>query len=328
MSSAVTTELRVTGMTCNNCARKVTDAAQKIPGVHSVSVNLADSRAHIRWQADAEKNVPAALSAIAGAGFEAQEIRAPSTAAFSVAGMTCNNCVRHVTEAIQGVRGVRRATVSLECKSAAVEWTSAESKNVPAILSAISQAGYSAKETSGDAAAGSRRSHWQWNLIVGLGVTCVLMIGEWILGLATTPWFQWLAFALAGVVQIFCGAQFYSGAWRQLKVRQSNMDTLVALGSTTAFGYSTWALFSGAGGHVYFMEAAAIISLISFGHWLEARVSEKASGALKSLLNLAPQTARKVQSPKSKIQTPAGSPLNLKTLTFAQTAVSNQQSAI
>jgi Cu+-exporting ATPase len=95
-------------------------------------------------------------------------------------------------------------------------------------------------------------------------------------------------------VQIFCGAPFYRGAWRQLKIASSNMDTLVALGSTTAFGYSTWALFSGAGGHVYFMEAAAIISLISLGHWVEARVSDKAGGALKSLLNLAPQTARRL----------------------------------
>ena len=74
------------------------------------------------------------------------------------------------------------------------------------------------------------------------------------------------------------------------------MDTLVALGSTTAFSYSAWALLSGAGGHLYFMEAAAIISLISAGHWLEARVSDKASGALKSLLNLAPQTARRKNS--------------------------------
>ncbi|MEI9962060.1 MAG: hypothetical protein WDM76_13290 [Limisphaerales bacterium] len=78
----------------------------------------------------------------------------------------------------------------------------------------------------------------------------------------------------------------------QLKVGSSNMDTLVALGSTTAFGYSTWALLSGAGGHLYFMEAAAIITLISVGHWVEARVSDKAGNALKSLLNLAPQTAR------------------------------------
>ena len=72
------------------------------------------------------------------------------------------------------------------------------------------------------------------------------------------------------------------------------MDTLVALGSTTAFGYSAWALLGGLGGHLYFMEAAAIITLISFGHWLEARVSARASGALENLLNLAPQTARRI----------------------------------
>jgi len=74
------------------------------------------------------------------------------------------------------------------------------------------------------------------------------------------------------------------------------MDTLVTLGSTTAFGFSCWVLFCGSGRHIYFMEAAAIISLISFGHWIEARVSDQASGALKSLLNLAPQTARQIQN--------------------------------
>ncbi len=121
------------------------------------------------------------------------------------------------------------------------------------------------------------------------------MIGEWVFGLAMTPWFQWLSFALAGAVQVFAGAQFYRGAWNQLKIGQSNMDTLVALGSTTAFGYSAWALLGGVGGHLYFMEAAAIITLISIGHWVEARVSDKASGALKSLLNLAPQTARRIE---------------------------------
>ena len=110
-----------------------------------------------------------------------------------------------------------------------------------------------------------------------------------------TPWFRWFAFALAGVVQIACGAPFYRGAWNQLKVGSSNMDTLVALGSTTAFGYSAWALLSGAGGHLYFMEAAAIITLISLGHGIEARVSERASGTLKSLLNLAPPTARRIR---------------------------------
>jgi Cu+-exporting ATPase len=224
-----------------------------------------------------------------------------ATTELLVDGMTCQNCARHVTEAIQGAPGVRSASVSLENKRASVRWNSEAPQNISAVIAAVQKAGYEAKEIQMAAGGRSASKHtdWQVNLWLGLAVTAALMIGEWVFGLAMTPWFQWLAFALAGVVQIFCGAQFYRGAWRQLKVGSSNMDTLVALGSTTAFGYSTWALFGGAGGHVYFMEAAAIISLISAGHWLEARVSEKAGGALKSLLNLAPQTARKIISSSS-----------------------------
>ena len=218
-----------------------------------------------------------------------------TTTELRVGGMTCNNCARHVTEAIQGVAGVQSASVSLQKAAASVRWNSAEQKAVPAVLAAIAKAGFDAQEMPA-VADGSKSGRWQWTLMLGLGVTAVLMISEWIFGLAMTPWFQWFAFALAAIVQIFCGAQFYRGAWRQLKIGSSNMDTLVALGSTTAFGYSAWALLSGAGGHVYFMEAAAIISLISAGHWIEARVSDKAGGALKSLLDLAPQTARRIQS--------------------------------
>jgi len=82
------------------------------------------------------------------------------------------------------------------------------------------------------------------------------------------------------------------------------MDTLVALGSTTAFSYSAWALFSGLGVHLYFMEAAAIITLISAGHWMESRVSVRASSALRKLLNLAPRIARRRNSDGSESEVP------------------------
>ncbi len=240
-----------------------------------------------------------------------------------VNGMTCQDCARHVTEAIQGVPGVRSASVSLKNKRATVRWNLESGGKVSAVVAAIQNAGYEAREIRAGAADDStlKQGGWQMNLWLGLAVTVALMIGEWGFGLAMTPWFQRLAFALAGVVQIFCGAQFYRGAWRQLKVGSSNMDTLVALGSTTAFGYSTWALLSGAGGHVYFMEAAAIISIISAGHWLEARVSDKASGALKSLLNLAPQTARRIKNA-------ADQPINLETPSFSKSEIGNRKSEI
>jgi Cu+-exporting ATPase len=216
-----------------------------------------------------------------------------------VKGMTCGNCARHVTEAIQGVSGVRSATVSLENNNATVRWNPGAPANIPAVIEAIKNAGYEAKEIPADASGGasggeSKRKNWQWNLILGIAVTVLLMTGEWVFDLAMTPWFQWLSFALAGAVQVFAGAQFYRGAWNQLRIGSSNMDTLVALGSTTAFGYSAWVLLRDAGGELYFMEAAAIITLISIGHWIEARVSDKAGGALKSLMQLTPETARRI----------------------------------
>jgi Cu+-exporting ATPase len=215
----------------------------------------------------------------------------------SIGGMSCNNCARHVTDAIQGVPGVRSATVLLDAGRASVRWNSGAEQNVSAVIEAVQKAGYTAKEIRADTSAGceTRHASWQINLWLGVAVTAALMAGEWGFGLGMEPWFQWLSFALAGAVQIFAGAKFYRGAWNQIKTGSSNMDTLVALGSTTAFSYSAWALLGGMGGHVYFMEAAAIITLISFGHWLEARVSARASGALEKLLNLAPQTARRLE---------------------------------
>ncbi len=224
------------------------------------------------------------------------------TTEFEIDGMTCSNCRRHVTDAIQSVPGVRSADVSLENKNAVVRWSG--SKNISAVVQAVKKAGYEAKET--DAAGHVHPRHdWQWGLWLGIVVTAFLMAGEWLFQLAPVPWFQWTSFVLTGAVQIFSGAAFYRGTWRQLKMGSSNMDTLVALGSTTAFGYSAWALLSGAGGDLYFMDAAAIITLISLGHSIEARVSERAGGALKSLLNLAPQTARKISGqeiPVSELQ--------------------------
>lgn len=218
-----------------------------------------------------------------------------------VTGMTCNNCARHVTEAIQSVAGVRSASVALAAGRATVRWESGKSADVPALRVAVKGAGYEATSVEADDHDQGKhhQSGWQANLWLGVAVTIPLLLGEWVFGAGMKPWFQWLSFALAGAVQIFAGAQFYRGAWRQLKARSSNMDTLVALGSTTAFGFSAWALLSGQGGHLYFMEAAAIITLISVGHWFEARVSVRASAALKALLELAPQTARRLGTPNS-----------------------------
>lgn len=229
------------------------------------------------------------------------EAAAAAVAELHVDGMTCNNCARKVTTAVQTLPEVHSVAVSVERKRASVRWKSEANPNLAAALAAIKAAGFDATPIAPTVGAETSNSqgNWHLNLWIGGAVTATLMLGEWAFHLGRERWFQWLAFALASVVQVFCGAQFYRGAWRQLKVGSSNMDTLVALGSTTAFAYSAFALFSGLRGHLYFMEAASIITLISIGHWIEARVSERASGALKSLLQLAPQTARRLGAPAS-----------------------------
>jgi len=211
-----------------------------------------------------------------------------------VEGMTCNNCARQVTEAIQSVSGVRSAAIALEANRASVRWTAEAIPDPARLIEAIHRAGFNAKPLPAAQLASAPRIDWHLNLWLGGFVTAGLMLGEWIFDFGMVRGFQWLSFVLASGVQTFCGAQFYRGAWRQFRVGSSNMDTLVALGSTTAFGASAWTLLVGGGGHLYFMEAAAIITLISVGHWIEARVSARASSALRSLMHLAPPTARRV----------------------------------
>ena len=237
-----------------------------------------------------------------------------------VNGMTCGNCARKVTTALQAVHGVHSVAVNLEAKRVSVRWHADSAPDTTKLIAALKPAGYDAKLAEAKSPE-ARHDDWHLNLWLGGGVTGALMLGEWVFGVAMQPWFQWLAFALAGAVQIYCGAEFYRGAWRQLKAASSNMDTLVALGSTTAFAYSAWALLSGHGGHVYFMEAAGIITLISIGHWLEARVGARASGALKHLLQLAPPTARKIQKPEVSRQKAEGGFVDVRKLSFSNSAL-------
>jgi Cu+-exporting ATPase len=228
----------------------------------------------------------------------------------AVGGMTCGNCARQVTEALQSVPGVASASVQLAAGRATVRWKS--SPNLPALVKALKEAGYEAAELKEPSTVSAEKKRWsplagwRFNVVVGLSCTLPLMIGEWVFRLGMQPWFHWAAFVVALPVQIFCGARFYDGAWRQIKQRRSNMDTLVALGSTTAFGYSAWALFAGVAGHLYFMESAAIITLISLGHWFEERTIMKAEGSLKKLMQLAPATARRRNPDNSETEIPVG----------------------
>ncbi|MCL4178940.1 MAG: cation-translocating P-type ATPase [Verrucomicrobia bacterium] len=217
----------------------------------------------------------------------------------TVTGMNCGNCARHAAEALQAVPLVASANVRLEEGRATVRWQPDAVPNAEQLIAAIVAAGYQAQaadpgQPNSEISAASPLHAWKFNVIFGAALTLPLLLGEWVLGLGHTAGFKWFGFAAATPVLVVCGRGFFRGAWQQLRRRQSNMDTLVALGSSTAYGYSLWGLLAGWPGHLYFMEAAAIITLISTGHWLEALASRRATDSLRALMDLTPRTARRL----------------------------------
>ena len=172
-----------------------------------------------------------------------KDLSPPRAAELAINGMSCANCVRHVTEAIQSVPGVQSASVNLDSQRAVVRWSPDAKANVSALIHAVETAGYGAKivEPRPEPDHGQHKlSGWQLNLLIGVLGASPLIVGEWFFGMGMQGWSRWFSFVLSGIVQVFAGAQFHRGAGRQLKIGSSNMDTLVALGSTTAFGYSAW----------------------------------------------------------------------------------------
>ena len=216
-----------------------------------------------------------------------------------VSGMTCSNCARHVGEVLRAISGVASVEVTLETSSVQVDWKVGTTANDSALISALKKAGYSStinRPTDAPKSSWSLGGGWKLNVVLGLSATLPMVVAEWFFGLGADRRYLLGAFALSSVVQIVCGVRFYHGAWLQLRSGSSNMDTLVSLGSTAAYLFSVWGLVAGWHGHLYFMDAAAIITLISLGHFLEARVSARAESSLRALLKLAPDRARRLDS--------------------------------
>jgi len=210
-----------------------------------------------------------------------------------IEGMTCGNCARHVQEALLSVPNVAGAEVDLETASALVSWTKHPETFDP-LLQAVAGAGYTAIV---EAAGADAPSPWDRVLFIGLPVTAILMLCEWVFRVMDQPWYGWFSLFLALPVQILVGTPFYRAAWTQLWRNRLTMDTLVALGSGSAFLLSLYGMLRpGALQHLYFMESVAILSLVGLGHWLEARIARRANRTLRTLLSLAPVRARRLSS--------------------------------
>ncbi|WP_330728582.1 heavy metal translocating P-type ATPase [Burkholderia multivorans] len=325
--AAHSVELDIDGMTCASCVSRVEKALAKVPGVTHASVNLATERATV--EASADVSAARLVEAVEQAGYRATPVEsAPSTVTsapvdrdathsidLDIGGMTCASCVSRVEKALEKVPGVTHASVNLATERASVR--AAGPLDADALIAAVTNAGYratlAAAPSAGAKAAASsipaapdrdarkrQEALRERNLVIASAVLSAPLVAPMLaapLGIdAMLP--GWLQLVLASIVQFGFGARFYRAAWHAVKARAGNMDLLVALGTSAAYGLSLWMLLRDPAhpGHLYFEASAVIVTLVRFGKWLEARAKRQTTDAIRALNALRPDRARIVDN--------------------------------
>jgi P-type Cu+ transporter len=286
MSTLIQLNLPIAGMTCASCVARVERALRAVPGVAAASVNLATEKAQLQLGPDA--NTQALTAAVERAGYAVPTTRT----LLDIEGMTCASCVSRVERALRAVPGVIEASVNLATNRASALHTGADEA---ALIAAVQRAGYEAHavvEHGPTPPHASADAGWRVALAALLSAPLVLpMLGDllgrhWMLPAA------W-QFALATPVQFWLGARFSRAGWKALRAGSANMDVLVALGTSAAYGLSLVLWWRDPDGmpHLYFESAAVVITLVLLGKWLEARAKRRTLGALSALRALAPENA-------------------------------------
>jgi len=302
-----TQDLAVVGMTCASCVGRVERALAAVPGVASAAVNLATGRATVRGDGVDRQ---ALVRAVEKAGYE---VPAPAPLELGIDGMTCASCVGRVERALARVPGVRSASVNLATGRAQVQGEAA--LDTAALLAAVAKAGYEARvleaAVDGDGEAQRREEELRGlrrNLLLAAALTLPVFVLE--MGAHLVPAFHhaiartlgthnsWLLqFALTTLVLAIPGRRFYRAGIPALLRAAPDMNSLVAVGTLAAYGFSLVATFlprllPAGTVNVYYEAAAVIVTLILLGRMLEARAKGRTSEAIKRLLKLQARTAR------------------------------------
>lgn len=298
--------LPISGMSCASCVRRVEKALLNVPGVTLASVNLANEKADIEMTA--ETSVEDLVQAITQIGFQTRTEQFELT----IIGMSCASCVGRVEKALQQLSGVRVANVNLATESAHIEVLAGHLDEAQ-LVSAIKKAGYNAEPVSSqrddEQARKAQEQHslqraFWWSLALTLPVFILEMGSHFVPGMAawidntlgqTLNWS--IQFVLTSLVLFGPGLRFLRSGIPALLRGGPDMNSLVALGSLSAWSFSVVVLLAGdllpAGTqHVYFEAAAVIVTLILLGRNLEARAKGRTGEAIQKLLSLQVNTAR------------------------------------
>ncbi|MFH0823274.1 MAG: heavy metal translocating P-type ATPase, partial [Pseudomonadota bacterium] len=306
--------IQIHGMSCAACVRRVELGIAALDGVGSASVNLATEKAVVEYDPDRvdREKIRAKVKDL---GYQVIETE-PSgptksrKTVISVGGMSCAACVRRVENTLKSVAGVEEASVNLATSKAMVSYDPSVTA-LPELKNALDEAGYQflgvSGETGEDPLEAARKAELRdlkIKLAVGIVLSVLIHAGsmpDLFPFLRTIPEriLLPLLFIMATPVVLWVGDRFLIGAYKAARQKTSDMNTLVAVGSLSAYLYSTAVMvfpgfFASAGvaPHVYFDGAAMIVTLILLGRFLEARAKNKTSSAIKRLMELKPKTAR------------------------------------
>lgn len=302
----------LSGMSCASCAAASQKALSKLDGVQECEVNLVTEKARVVYD-ESKLDFSQLQKAVRDAGFELEEEESLQKASLMIEGMSCAACSASVERALKRLPGIHAASVNLTTGKALFEYEPSLVK-ISQIKGAISEAGFTPKEIEANAPGEkwqsereSKLHNMKTRLIVSIVFAAPLLyiaMGHMIgapLPRLIRPDMHPLAYAgtqLALCIPVlFAGSRFFTKGIKTLIHRAPNMDTLVAIGTGSAFVYSTVSFFQILSGQthfvhsLYFESSAVVITLVMLGKYLEAVSQGKTSEAIGKLMKLRPKTA-------------------------------------
>lgn len=332
---------KITNLTCEACIKLSETALKSLPGVADAKVNLktgdtfVKSNRELGWEeiknsltevgktAQAENmnqfakivsnNSASSLSS------KSSEKNNDGNVNLSLAGMHCASCALLIERGLKQVPGVKQANVNFAAEKARVIFDTNQA-NVENLIKAVKDAGYSAEISSSDPEVDRKKKvqeikslqkKFWFSFAFSLPMLYFMLFDffSFLPGRTIMPYIGTISLIITIPVQFVVGAGFYKGFWSGLKMKMFNMDSLIAIGTSTAFFYSLWqfinyivinkSIIGLSGGKIpelYFETAAFLITFVVLGKWLEARAKGGTSEAIKKLMGLQPKTARVIRA--------------------------------
>jgi len=300
MSTSANLKLPVYGMNCTACASRLQTALNEIKGIHA-EVNFAIESAQISFDnsIDHANTLPAILALLEEKGYQTDS----ETLLLSADGWNCASCANKTSKILNAQPFIIDAqsnfateTVQVQTIQGALSKQDIEyfSTLLPYQLRIKSKRNFKQQNEQKIALQKKQNRRAMLTIVIAtlLSLPFLLSMGNMAVNHDQQLLVPWLQFVLATPVQFIIGARFYKGAWLSLKNFTTNMDVLIALGTSAAYFYSLYIFLSGANQHLYFESSALVITLVTLGKYLEHRAKQSTSSAINALMALRPETAQ------------------------------------